>query len=301
MAVRRILSSAKGQFIVFVAVAFVFLGLFVGLAVDLGRAYLLRSRLSGLVDAAALAAADVLQGQVDNQDEAARAACDSMLMNGMEVVFDAGTNTCSSSDDTDFTLAVDFVDKAVPGGLPIQFVQVSGSVPLNSTFMRLATFITGSDLSTVLVSAFAEGGPERPVDLMLVLDRSGSMNAPDGTGTPKITSLKLAVNEFLDNTFAGSDEVGMVSFATRGCGSAGGTDSIATNCTPDQDIGTSIVGLRAAVNGLCNGGANCGGGARTRWKRFAPLGSQSKRRLMIPPGRQLGRPFCWLQTASRPL
>ena len=97
MAVRRILSSAKGQFLVFVAVAFVLLGVFVGLAIDLGRAYLLRSQLSGLVDAAALAAANVLQGQVANQDVAAKAACDSMLMNGMQVTFDAGTGTCTST------------------------------------------------------------------------------------------------------------------------------------------------------------------------------------------------------------
>jgi len=264
MAVRKILSSAKGQFIVFVAVAFVLLGLFVGLAIDLGRAYLLRSRLSGVVDAAALAAAKALKGQSDFQDEAVRAACDSMLMNGMEVEFDAGNDTCASTAGMDFTLAVNFEPKAVPGGPDIQFVQVSGTVPMNTTFMRLAKFISGNTLSTVEVSAFAEGGPERPVDLMLVLDRSGSMNLTDIGGRPKISSLRTAVNEFLNNSFTPADNVGMVSFGTRGCGNSSGQDSsVGGDCTPDQSLGTSIITLESAVNNLCGGGTSCLGGTNT--------------------------------------
>ena len=81
--------------------------------------------------------------------------------------------------------------------------------------------------STISVCVQAEAGPERPIDLVLVLDRSGSMSGA------KIAALKTTVNEFLSNNFTGNDRIGMVSFAWRGCGNAAGLDDwAATSANP---------------------------------------------------------------------
>ena len=106
---------------------------------------------------------------------------------------------------------------------------------------------------------------------MLVLDRSGSMTAMDGTGTQRIASLKTAVNGFLglSNMFSANDRIGMTSFATRGCGDAGiDSTSTAVPCPPDAilDFATSsyISTLQGKVNALvAANGTNTMEGLRT--------------------------------------
>src|ERR1044071_8421398 len=61
-------SNKKGQVLVFVTLAFVIMGMFIGLAVDGGRAYLMRERLRSVVDAAALAGARAMAGPSDAQE-----------------------------------------------------------------------------------------------------------------------------------------------------------------------------------------------------------------------------------------
>jgi len=77
--VKKLLSDTKGQFIIFVTLAFVLLGLLVGLAVDAGRAYLLRGRLSRLVDSVSMAGARYI---VQGFAEAKARACDKARVNG---------------------------------------------------------------------------------------------------------------------------------------------------------------------------------------------------------------------------
>ena len=67
--------NQKGSFIVMLALAFALLGSFIGFALDLGRAYLERARLTRLVDAASLAAAKVVKGRSAYMNAATRAAC----------------------------------------------------------------------------------------------------------------------------------------------------------------------------------------------------------------------------------
>ena len=111
------------------------------------------------------------------------------------------------------------------------------------------------DYSTINVVAQTEAGPERPVDLVLVLDRSFSMSIiPPGSPGNKLSMLKTAVNEFLDSNFTGNDRIGMVSFSNRGCGNAAGGDSTATNCVADVPMtdatDANITMLKNRVNGL---------------------------------------------------
>ena len=226
--------NQKGSILIFVTLAFALLGTFIGFAVDFGRAYLQKARISRLVDGAALAAAKALKGQAGLEPEATRAACDSMVMNGAPVAMSG--NGCAATTGADFTVAVSFVDKPAPGGVDIKYVQVRGDEPMPTTFLKFLGWLTPGDFSTIPVSALAEAGPERPIDLMLVLDRSGSMQALDGSGTPKSTALKIATNAFLDKNFTSDDHIGMTSFAYRGCAGPTPTgDSIVNgDCSPDN-------------------------------------------------------------------
>lgn len=241
--------NEKGQFLIFVTLAFVLLGLFLGLAIDLGRGYLLKARLSRVVDAATLAAAKALKGQIGFQDEAVKAACDAMLMNGMKIAMNED-GTCGATGETNFTLSVNFVDKVVSGGPPMRFVEITGTASIPTTFMRLAKLFASGNFDTLTVSAFAEGGPERPVDLMLILDRSRSMVATDSSGTTKIDALKTTIDAFLSNTFTENDQVGMTSFAFRGCADGSGGDFKGAECKADVALGSDIVPIKQAVSKL---------------------------------------------------
>lgn len=262
--------NQKGSFIIFLTLGFALLGTFVGLVVDFGRAYLERARISRLVDGAALAAAKVLKGQSGYQSTATRVACDSMVMNGAQVAMTA-VGTCTSTTSTYFTVSVNFVDRVVDGGPPIKFVQVQGTKPVPTTFLRFLGWLAPGDYSTINVNVLAEAGPERPVDLMLVLDRSGSMGEVDGAGRTKIAALKCALTGlgcggtgFLDQNFSTDDHIGMTSFGKRGCGTASGAEFTGNTCTPNMRLGSSISSIQTAIDGLpLSGTTNTMEGLRT--------------------------------------
>ncbi len=258
----RRLNNQKGSFMVFFTLSFALLGTFIGFAIDFGHAYLEKARISRLVDGAALAAAKALKGQSGFEDEATRAACDSMVMNGAPVIM-AGPLSCTTTTGAPLTVALSFFDVPVEGGPPIKHVSVTGTEPVSTTFLNFLSWMVPGDYTKINVSAMAEAAPERPIDLMLVLDRSGSMTGTDQTGTQKIVALKTAVNAFLGlgNTFSSDDRIGLVTFSTRGCGNASGGDSNVTICAPDLALNFTtssyITTLQNRVNSLvASGGTN---------------------------------------------
>jgi von Willebrand factor type A domain/Putative Flp pilus-assembly TadE/G-like len=244
--------NQKGSVLIFLTLAFALLGTFIGFAVDFGRAYLEKARMSRLVDAAALAAAKTLQGQAGFEDEATRAACDSMEMNGAPVVMNG--SSCVSTN-SNATYPVTFFDAPVQGGPPIRHVRVEGHEPMPTTFLRFLGWMVPGDFSKIDVAAAAEAGPERPVDLMLVLDRSGSMNStPPGGSQTKFAMMKIAVKAFLDQKFTGNDRIGMISFSNRGCGTSTGGEFTGNICVPDVVLTDATAGnitmLKNRVDGL---------------------------------------------------
>jgi hypothetical protein len=244
--------NQKGSVLIFLTLAFALLGTFIGFAVDFGRAYLEKARMSRLVDGAALAAAKALQGQSGFEDEATRAACDSMVMNGAPVVMNG---TACESTNSNATYPVTFFDAPVQGGPPIRHVRVEGHEPMPTTFLRFLGWMVPGDFSKIDVAAAAEAGPERPVDLMLVLDRSGSMNVtPPGSSQTKFAMMKVAVKAFLDQKFTGNDRIGMISFSNRGCGTSTGGEFTGNICVPDVDLtdatASNITMLKNRVDGL---------------------------------------------------
>jgi hypothetical protein len=248
--------NQKGSVLIFLTFGFALLCTFVGFALDFGRGYLEKARIARLIDAASLAAAKALKGQSGLESKASRAACDSMAMNGAAVVFTGG-NTCSETTGAPLRVLVEYFDVAVNGGPPMRHVRITGTKAVPTTFLNFLGWLVPGDYSKLNVVARAEAGPERPIDLMLVLDRSGSMS-----GT-KIAALKSTVNEFLANNFTGDDRIGMVSFAWRGCGNAAGKDDVAANiCQPDVPMADATAGnintLKNRVNKLTpdNGATN---------------------------------------------
>ena len=262
--------NQRGSFIIWFTLSFALLGTLIGFALDLGRAYLEKARLARLVDAASLAAAKVVKGQAAFINDATRAACDSMTMNGAPVVMSGG-NTCTASQGAPMTATVEFFDLPVSGGPPVKAVRVTANEPMPTTFIRFLGWMAPGDYSKVDVVARAEAGPERPVDLMLVLDRSGSMAATDGAGRTKFDALKCALtgqgcsgDGFLGENFTSDDRVGMTAFGMRGCGTGGSGEFTGNACVPDKVLGSSISSIAAAVNGLgLSGTTNTMEGLRT--------------------------------------
>ena len=107
--------NQKGSILIFMTLAFALLGTFIGFAVDFGRAYLEKARISRLVDGAALAAAKVLKGQAAYEAVATRAACDSMVMNGAPVEMAGAETPARRRQAQPFTVTLEFLDCAAPG------------------------------------------------------------------------------------------------------------------------------------------------------------------------------------------
>src|SRR5262245_24382283 len=151
--------NQKGSVLIFLTLGFALLGTFVGFAVDFGRAYVAKARISRLVDGAALAAAKALKGQTGYEDEATKAACDSMEMNGAPVAM-SGPLSCASTTGAPFSVTLQFTPVAVAGGPPIQHVQVTGIEPMPTTFLRFLGWMAPGDFSTIDVAATAQAAPE---------------------------------------------------------------------------------------------------------------------------------------------
>ncbi len=176
----RVMGNERGTVLAFVAVSLVGLLGIAGLALDSGRAYVARAELSRAVDAAALGGAAALrQSQADAEQRIialARAnGVDPALLNYSFGVNAEGENT----------------------------VSVSASEVVPTTFMR----VLGRDRVGVVAAAEAT---VPPLDLVLVLDQSGSI-AREGAWD----DLQDAAKDFIDNFSESIDQVGLVSFQVR--------------------------------------------------------------------------------------
>ncbi len=178
---RELASDRRGAVLLMVAVLLVAVLGVAGLAVDLGRGYIAKSRMSRAVDAGVLAAARSLRlGQDVARGQALAMARANGLTStaGLDIQF--GTNAQGES-----TVSM----------------SASGTVP--TTLMRLL----GIDQMHVGSSATAA---VPPVDLVLVLDQSGSLGQEGAWG-----DLQQAAKEFVANFDDNLDQVGLVSFQIR--------------------------------------------------------------------------------------
>jgi len=189
-------SRSSGQVIVIFAFSLIALIAVVGLAIDSGRAYGVRARLSAAVDAAALSAGRALAiGTTDGERQANAVSAGTRYYNANFVDGFLGA-----------TRNAPVIPVPVHDPTGFWTVTVRGSATVPPTFMS----ILGFGDTTVAATGVAV---RRDIDVILVLDTSGSLNNPVGT----LDRIKqLAINNFVNRFASGNegDRVGLVSFAS---------------------------------------------------------------------------------------
>ena len=214
-----------------------------GLAVDSGRAYVVKAQLSKAVDGAALAAARSL-----NSGNPRAEAVQIFKAN-----FPQGYLGTSSV--TDPTTDPNFFSSTVNAASGVNVVTVTASAVLPTTFMRLANF------NQVTVASTGEA-TRRMVDLSLVLDVSSSIG-------PQWSAVRDAARTFVNSFDQNNDRLALLTFSdgakvldampsSRGFNKAGMMSNVPTVCFP--------VAARPWWRVSIEGGTNCG--------RFRPVPSR---------------------------
>jgi Flp pilus assembly protein TadG len=222
----------RGQIGVLFIMSLLVLVLFVGLATDLGLAYVTKTTLGKAVDSAALMAMkNVSQGTggyTCNITSPAGLAGDKAFNLNYKSVPNLGTtptpNVCFSLDANNNTL-----------------VTVSATAVINTYFIR----ILGAAYNTLSVSASATA-QRNPMVMSLVLDVSYSMEKNGGSG-----ALPSAVNNFIadfNGTSVDSDTIDTVSVITFGTSAS----TTVPNASPFQSKITTAMSTNFWAGGIIN-------------------------------------------------
>ena len=180
MNIPRMIRNDRGAVLALVAVSMVVLLGIGGLALDSGRGYLVKARLARAVDAAVLAGARSLRL---GEDVARQRAIDIAVLNG------------ANGDDLDVIFGVN-----AEGELT---VRVDAHLRMPTRLMRVLGVET-MEVNSAAVAAVP------PVDLVLVLDQSGSLETANA-----FDDLQDATRLFVDYFDDGFDQLGLVSFNLR--------------------------------------------------------------------------------------
>lgn len=180
MNIPRMIRNDRGAVLALVAVSMVVLLGIGGLALDSARGYLTKARLARAVDAAVLAGARSLRL---GEDVARQRALDIAVLNG------------ANGDDLDVIFGVNAEGE--------QTVRVDAHLVMPTRLMRVLGVET-MDVNSAAVAAVP------PVDLVLVLDQSGSLKTADA-----FDDLQDAARLFVDYFDDDIDQMGLVSFNLR--------------------------------------------------------------------------------------
>ena len=241
--------AGEGGFaLVYMAVFLTFLLIATGLAVDGGRAYVVKAQLTKAVDGAALSAARNLNSG------SPRAEAEKIF----RANFPAGYMGVSSV--TNPTTDASFFDLTTITETGVNVVTVRATAVVPTTFMRLANF------QQVTVSSEGEA-QRRMVDLSLVLDTSGSIGS-------RWAAVRDAAREFINAFDASADRMSLTLYSyganvVRPMPSSRGFDKVA---------------MKAAVpNSLPGGTTSMPEGIYRGWDelRTVPGGQQSGLRVIV--------------------
>jgi Flp pilus assembly protein TadG len=180
------IGNEKGFALIYMAGTLTLLLLFAGLAVDAGRAYIVKAQLSKAVDGAALGAARMLNSG-DPRGEAARI---------FAANFPSGYMGTAAADPT---AAGNFYAIRTDVTAGINIVTITATTALPTTFMRLAK------LDTVTISSSGEA-QRRLVDLSLVLDVSSSIGSKWG-------AVRDASRAFINSFDRNGDRVALITYS----------------------------------------------------------------------------------------
>src|SRR5208283_2267512 len=180
----------KGVALILSTFAILMIGGLIGLAIDGGIAFFLKARLSQAMDAASLAGANSLARGVNNAAQTANAQA--TAQNFFYANFPNNFWGCTVNTPT-VTVTL-----GTGANVNVRYVQVTGSVTTPLYFLRVLGLTSASLSSTATAQ-------RRDVNLMVVLDRSGSMS-------PGIAELVAASQWFVGQFAQGRDEVGLTTF-----------------------------------------------------------------------------------------
>jgi Flp pilus assembly protein TadG len=238
--IRELARREEGQSILLFAIALVAIFALTSFAVDIGRVVLTHRQLQATADAAALAAVVELQGPNPDTGSAANEATQYGAGPGGKNTI-AGEAVTSS---TAFTCVTSIsktpppctTDASKPNAV---VVSESADVP-----MLFGGVIGWHSMSiTAKSTALAQGGSQ-PLDVMLVLDTTGSMSAPCGASVPGIASpsklqcAKAGAQALLAQLRPGVDKVGLMIFPPLKSGVSTAPE-FTTNCSANWAITTS--------------------------------------------------------------
>lgn len=140
----------------------------------------------------------------------------------------------------------------------------------------------GGTFTVNLTLAAAPDIVENPTDIVLILDRSGSME-----GIP-LANLKLGADTFIDIIDEATDGSGDGQIGT---GSRMAVVSFADTATQDTQMITSVAGLKAAVAALDAGGfTNHGDAFAKAFALFDPMSTNAKVMVMFTDGKTTAGP-----------
>ncbi len=170
-ACRRLVTSESGASLPLIAVLTIPILGIIGLTVDSGRGYLVKSRMGDALDAAMLAAAHVKDDTKINAE----------IRKYFEANFPPGYMG------TTVTISPAVVDPVA------QTIDINASATMETTFMRLfgrnsLQVATGTQVTRETVS----------MDVVLSMDMSGSMKNSDGSGSTRIAAARTAALTLVD-------------------------------------------------------------------------------------------------------
>ena len=169
---RKYLQS--GQAMVLIALAFVGLAAFIGLATDTGILFSSVGALRRAVDAAALSASNQFrEGQTQSNMEASARQLIKLNLPNYDPSFDLPGSPCNPDVTDCIAVRVQTCENDVtlcpPGSQPKKLVRVEADMRVNLAFLP----IIGYDFTVIRANAISEAGS---VDLVLVIDTSPSMS-----------------------------------------------------------------------------------------------------------------------------
>ncbi len=205
---RRLLAREEGQsLIVMVLVLVVLLG-FAGIVIDFGRAYIAQRQLQQAVDAAALAAGQSLPNSAQAQLAAVDYSATSKNAHpaGMDASSPAVTFRCLQTlKNANMPCLVDTTNADAPCsanavvdgtvGQGCNAVQVKQTATVPTLIAKLFRFSNWT--VTARATAGMRGGVPHPLDIMIALDRTGSMDedCDDAVRDPNTGSVVISANQ----------------------------------------------------------------------------------------------------------